>query len=306
MVGSAIVRALRAAGVSDVVTRTSSQLDLRDQAATFAFLAETRPTQVYLAAAKVGGILANDTYRGEFLYDNLAIEANVIEGARRAGVRKLLFLGSSCIYPRLAPQPLTEDALLTGPLEPTNEPYAVAKIAGIKLCDAYRHQYGCDYISVMPTNLYGPGDNYDLQSSHVLPALVRKVVTAEHEGAPSVTVWGTGTPLREFMHADDLAAACLHLMTHYSDYGHVNVGSGEEISIGDLALLIAEVFGYGGEIVQDDSKPDGTPRKLMDSSRLAALGFRASTPLRRGLEDIRARLPEMAWYQRLTAGRGAA
>ena len=301
MVGSAIARALAAAGVSDVVTRTSAELDLRDQAATFTFLAETRPDHVYLAAAKVGGILANDTYRGAFLYDNLAIEANVIEGARRAGVGKLLFLGSSCIYPKHAPQPLTEDALLTGPLEPTNEPYAIAKIAGVKLCDAYRHQYGCDYISAMPTNLYGPGDNYDLASSHVLPALVRKVVTAKHEGAPSITVWGTGTPLREFMHADDLAAACLHLMAHYSGYGHVNVGSGEEISIGDLALLIAEVFGYGGDVVQDPTKPDGTPRKRMDSSRLTDLGFGESRPLRRGLEDIRARLPEMAWYRELVA-----
>ena len=300
MVGSAIVRALRRRGQGEIITRTSDQLDLRDQSAVHAFFRSVRPRQVYLAAAKVGGIHANDTYRGTFLYDNLMIEANVIEAARANGVDKLLFLGSSCIYPKFAEQPIREDALLTGALEPTNEAYAIAKIAGVKLCDAYRHQYGADFISAMPTNLYGPGDNYDLATSHVLPALVRKVVTAKLRRTHTVTMWGTGSPLREFMHADDLAEACLFLMDAYSAPGPINVGTGEEISIKGLLELVAEVFGYAGDIVADPSKPDGTPRKLMDSSRLRSMGFRPDIRLRDGLLRLRDELPTMAWYRELS------
>jgi GDP-L-fucose synthase len=290
MVGSAIVRALEAAGFYNILTRSSAELDLRDQAAVNAFFAETQPEYVFLAAARVGGILANDTYPADFLYDNLAIEANVIHAAYRQRVKKLLFLGSTCIYPRMAPQPLHEDALLTGPLEPTNEWYAVAKIAGIKLCQAYRRQHGCDFISAMPTNLYGPGDNYDLEQSHVIPAMLRKMHDAKQRGAGTVTLWGTGTPLREFLHVDDLAHALLFLMQHYSGEAHVNVGVGKDLTIRELAELVREVVGFEGDLVFDTSKPDGTPRKLVDTSRINALGWGAKKPLREGLEEA------YAWF----------
>ena len=296
MVGSAIERRLRAEGYANIVTRTSRELDLRDQAAVDAFFAAERPEFVFLAAAKVGGILANNTYRGQFLYDNLMIEANVIEAARVHGVKKLQFLGSSCIYPKLAPQPLTEDALLTGPLEETNEPYAIAKITGIKLCDAYRAQYGCDFISVMPTNLYGPNDNYDLQSSHVLPALIRKFHEAKQEGKEEVVMWGTGSPKREFLHADDLADACVFLMQHFSDYGFVNVGTGEDLSILSLAETVKEVVGYRGRIAHDLSKPDGTPRKLMNVDKLHAMGWSHKIGLREGIERVYSDLNGQDWY----------
>ena len=286
MVGSAIVRALEARGHTNVIARTSSELDLRDQRAVHSFLAETRPTQVYLAAAKVGGILANNTYKADFLYDNVMMEANVIEGSRRAGVEKLLFLGSSCIYPKHAPQPMSEDVLLTGELEPTNEPYAIAKIAGLKLCDAYRDQHGCNFISAMPTNLYGPGDNYHPENSHVLPALVRRFHEAKVNGASEVVCWGTGSPRREFLHVDDLAQACLHLMDVHNDAGWVNVGTGEDVTIKELAETVARVVGYEGELVWDTTKPDGTPRKLLDVSKMSALGWRATTPLERGIEAV--------------------
>jgi GDP-L-fucose synthase len=248
-------------------------------------MAEAKPDAVILAAARVGGIAANDAYPGEFLHDNLAIQTNVIEGARCLGVGKLLFLGSSCIYPKLAPQPIAEEALLTGPLEPTNEWYAIAKIAGLKLCQAYRRQYGCDFISAMPTNLYGPEDNFDLETSHVLPALIRKAHEAKVEGRPELAIWGTGTPLREFLHVDDCADALVHLMKTYSSDSHVNVGSGHEISIADLALLVAKAVGFEGEIVFDASRPDGTPRKLMDSSRLFGTGWRPKIGLRQGVSE---------------------
>lgn len=296
MVGSAIQRNLEAAGYDNIISRTSRELDLRDQAAVQAFFAAEKPEYVILAAAKVGGILANNTYRGEFLYDNLMIEANVIEAARVNGVKKLMFLGSSCIYPKLAAQPLTEDALLTGPLEPTNEPYAIAKITGIKLCDAYRHQYGCDFISVMPTNLYGPNDNYNLESSHVLPALIRKFHEAKKNGTPEVVMWGTGSPKREFLHADDLADACVFLMHNFSDYGFVNIGTGEDLAILELAQTIKAVVGYEGEITHDFTKPDGTPRKLMNVDKLHGMGWKHSTGLREGIEDVYAGLAEEDWY----------
>jgi GDP-L-fucose synthase len=286
MVGSAIVRALEARGHANVITQTSSELDLRDQRAVHSFLEETRPTQVYLAAAKVGGIHANNTYKADFLYDNVMMEANVIEGSRRAGVEKLLFLGSSCIYPKHAPQPMSEDVLLTGALEPTNEPYAIAKIAGLKLCDAYRDQHGCNFISAMPTNLYGPGDNYHPENSHVLPALVRRFHEAKVNGASEVMCWGTGSPRREFLHVDDLAQACLHLMDVHNDAGWVNVGTGEDVTIKELAETVARVVGYEGELVWDTTKPDGTPRKLLDVSKMTALGWRATTPLERGIEAV--------------------
>ena len=286
MVGSAIVRALEDRGHTNVITRTSSELDLRDQRAVHAFLEETRPTQVYLAAAKVGGIHANNTYKADFLYDNVMMEANVIEGSRRAGVEKLLFLGSSCIYPKHAPQPMSEDVLLTGALEPTNEPYAIAKIAGLKLCDAYRDQHGCNFISAMPTNLYGPGDNYHPENSHVLPALVRRFHEAKVNSASEVVCWGTGSPRREFLHVDDLAQACLHLMDVHNDAGWVNVGTGEDVTIKELAETVARVVGYEGELVWDTTKPDGTPRKLLDVSKMSALGWRATTPLERGIEAV--------------------
>ncbi len=283
MVGSALVRRL-AAEHCDVLTAPRA-IDLREQAAVREWFADNRPEVAIVAAAKVGGILANDSYPGTFLYDNLMIEANVIEAARQHGVAKLLFLGSSCIYPRLAPQPLVEEALLTGPLEPTNEWYAVAKIAGIKLCQAYRRQYGCDFISAMPTNLYGPGDNFDLASSHVLPALIRKAHEAKLAGAASMTIWGSGSPLREFLHVDDLADACVFLLEHFSDESHINVGSGSEISILELAETVAGIVGFRGTIECDTSKPDGTPRKLMDSSRLEAMGWQPKIRLEAGIAD---------------------
>lgn len=286
MVGSAIVRRLEKDGFDNLILRTSSELDLRDQAAVEKFFADTKPEYVFLAAAKVGGIVANDTYRADFLYENLMIEANVIHQSYVHQVKKLLFLGSSCIYPKLAPQPLKEETLLSGFLEETNEPYAIAKIAGIKLCENYRRQYGCDFISAMPTNLYGPNDNYNLKNSHVIPALLRKFRDAKETGASEVIVWGTGTPLREFMHVDDLAEASLYLMNEYSHLMFINVGTGIELSIRDLAMLIADIVGYRGEIRFDTSKPDGTPRKLMDVSRLKDLGWTAKIDLRRGLEMV--------------------
>jgi GDP-L-fucose synthase len=286
MVGSAILRKLQAEGFDNFALRRSSELDLRNQAAVDAFFRQEKPEYVFLAAAKVGGILANDTYRAEFLYDNLMIETNVIHAAWQHGVRKLLFLGSSCIYPKLAPQPLREEYLLTGPLEPTNEPYAIAKIAGIKLCDAYRAQYGCSFISAMPTNLYGPNDNYHPENSHVLPALLRKFHEARRDGLPFVTLWGTGTPRREFLHVDDLADACYFLMQHYDEPGLVNIGVGTDISILELAQLVQRTVGYTGEIRHDRSKPDGTPRKLMDVEKLTALGWQATIGLEEGIRAV--------------------
>ena len=296
MVGSAIYRELQRRGFTNLVGRSSHELDLRRQDQVIDFLRDEQPDYVFLAAAKVGGIMANDTFRAEFLYDNLMIEANVIHGSFLAGVKKLLFLGSSCIYPKLAPQPLHEDALLTGPLEPTNEPYAIAKIAGIKLCDAYRAQYGCSFISVMPTNLYGPHDNYDLETSHVIPALIRKFHVAKKTGADVVTLWGTGRPLREFMHVDDLAAACLFLMASYDEPGFINAGTGEECSIAQLAETIAGVVGFTGRIEYDATRPDGTPRKLMDSTRLRGLGWFPQITLKDGLASVYSNLRGEAWY----------
>jgi GDP-L-fucose synthase len=290
LVGSAIVRRLQAEGLTNLVTRTSAELDLRDQAAVRAFFAEERPEVVVLAAAKVGGILANSSYPAQFLYDNLMIATNVINAAHEHGVRKLLNLGSSCIYPRLAEQPLRESALLTGPLEETNRAYAVAKIAAIELCDSYRTQYGDHFISAMPTNLYGPGDNFDLKGSHVLPALLRKVVEAAETSADTVEIWGSGKPLREFLYVDDLADACLFLLRHVSMPGPVNVGTGQDVSIRELADLIAEVVGYRGSFAYDATKPDGTPRKLMDVSLLAGLGWTSSTGLREGIQRT------LDWY----------
>jgi len=286
MVGSALHRKLIAEGFQNFVFRTSLELDLRRQEAVQEFFTAEKPEYVFLAAAKVGGIMANNTYRGEFLYDNLMMQSNIIHAAYLNNVKKLLFLGSSCIYPKLAPQPLKEEYLLTGLLEPTNEPYAIAKIAGIKMCDAYRMQYGCNFISVMPTNLYGPNDNYDLNSSHVLPALIRKIHEAKINGDSTVMIWGTGKPKREFLHADDLAEACLFLMENYNDDGLVNIGTGEDLEIGELALLIKEIVGYKGSIQHDLSKPDGTPRKLMDVSKLHGLGWKHKIELREGLERV--------------------
>lgn len=283
LVGSAIVRRLEADGYEDLITRTSKDLDLTDSKAVDEFFSSERPEYVFLAAAKVGGILANSTYPVDFLRDNLAIELSVLEAAHRHGVKKLLFLGSSCIYPKFAPQPMREEHLLTGELEPTNEPYAIAKIAGIKLCEAYRRQHGRDFISAMPTNLYGPNDNFDLETSHVLPALIRRFHEAKESGDATVTMWGTGSPRREFLHVDDLADACLHLMENYSDSETINVGVGEDVSILELATLIKEIVGFEGGISQDTTKPDGTPRKLLDVSRLNALGWRASIPLEEGI-----------------------
>lgn len=285
LVGSAITRRLQAEGATHLILRTHAELDLIDQRAVDAFFAEEQPEYVFLAAAKVGGIHANNTYPAEFLRDNLAIQTNVIHSAWTHGVRKLCFLGSSCIYPKLAPQPLREESLLTGPLEPTNEWYAIAKIAGIKMCQAYRRQYGFDAISLMPTNLYGPGDNFDPQNSHVLPALIRKFHEAKLRGDREVVIWGSGTPLREFLHADDLADAAVFLMRGYSDEQFINVGVGEDLTIRALAELVAEVVGYAGTIATDPSKPDGTPRKLMDVSRLHALGWRHRIGLRDGITE---------------------
>jgi len=283
MVGSAIHRKLTAEGFNNFVFRTSSELDLRNQASVKDFFETERPEYVFLAAAKVGGIMANNIYRAEFLFDNLQIQNNIIDSAYRVNVKKLLFLGSSCIYPKLAPQPLHEDSLLTGTLEPTNEPYAIAKIAGIKMCEAYRSQYGCDFISVMPTNLYGPNDNYDLNKSHVLPAMIRKFHEAKEENKPVVELWGTGSPLREFLHADDLADACYFLMQNYSEPGFLNVGVGSDVTIKELAELIQKTVGYEGEVHWNTEKPDGTPRKLMDVSKLHALGWKHRTDLNEGI-----------------------
>jgi len=284
MVGSAIYRKLQKEGFNNIVTRTSSELDLRVQADVADFFAEEKPDYVFLAAAKVGGIVANNTYRAQFLYENLQIQNNIIHSSYLNEVKKLMFLGSSCIYPKMAPQPLKEDYLLTGPLEPTNEPYAIAKIAGIKMCDAYRAQYGCNYISVMPTNLYGYNDNYHPSNSHVLPALIRRFHEAKVQNLPDVTIWGTGTPKREFLFADDLAEACYYLMQNYDEEGLVNIGTGEDISIKDLAMLIKDIIGYKGEIKFDASKPDGTPRKLMDVTKLHSKGWKHTIDLPEGIE----------------------
>jgi GDP-L-fucose synthase len=283
MVGSALVRRLAGEDVK-LVTADRREVDLCTQAAVFDWFAKVRPQVVFLAAAKVGGIVANNTLRAEFIYDNIAIAANVIHAAHRNGAEKLMFLGSSCIYPKLAPQPLREESVLTGPLEPTNEPYAIAKIAGIKMAEAYRSQYGCDFISVMPTNLYGPGDNYHPEMSHVVAALIRRFHEAKVSGAKGVVVWGTGTPRREFLYVDDMADACVHLMKTYSGAGLINIGTGEDITIAEFARVVAEVVGYSGEISFDTSRPDGTPRKLLDVSRLAGLGWRATTSLEDGLK----------------------
>ncbi|TRX04473.1 GDP-L-fucose synthase [Flavobacterium gawalongense] len=295
MVGSAILRALQAEGYTNFVLRTSAELDLRNQQAVTDFFAQEKPDYVFLAAAKVGGIIANNTYRADFIYENLMIQNNVIHQAYVNNVKKLMFLGSSCIYPKMAPQPLKEEYLLTGLLEPTNEPYAIAKIAGIKMCDGYRDQYGCNFISVMPTNLYGPNDNYDLNNSHVLPAMLRKFITAKRNGDASVTIWGTGSPKREFLHADDLADACLFLMENYNDSGLVNIGIGEDISILDLAYLVKEVVGFEGDILTDTTKPDGTPRKLMDVSKLNGLGWKAKISLAEGIQKVYDEIKDTAW-----------
>jgi GDP-L-fucose synthase len=284
MVGSAIVRKLSAEGYNNIITKTSGELDLRNQQAVNDFFKTERPAYVFLAAAKVGGIMANDTYRAEFIYDNLMIESNIIHASYKNEVKKLLFLGSSCIYPKLAPQPLKEEYLLTGLLESTNEPYAIAKITGIKLCEAYRDQYGCNFISAMPTNLYGPNDNYDLQSSHVLPALIRKFHEAKTNNHPAVTLWGSGTPKREFLYVDDLANACYHLMLHYNEKLFVNIGTGEDLSITELAELVKAIVGYNGDMVWDRSKPDGTPRKLMDVSRIHGSGWKHIVELAQGIK----------------------
>lgn len=283
MVGSAVVRALKNLGFINIITRTSAELDLRDQKSVEAFYEAEKPDYVVDAAAKVGGILANNTYRAEFLYENLQIQNNVIHYAWKSGVKKLLFLGSSCIYPKLAPQPLKEEYLLTGLLEPTNEPYAIAKITGIKMCEAYRDQYGCNFISAMPTNLYGPNDNYHPENSHVLPALIRKFHEAKISGSKIVTIWGDGSPLREFLYADDLADALVYLLQNYDEKEFVNVGCGEDISIGDLAELVKSVVGFEGDLVFDTTKPNGTPRKLMDVSRLFATGWRPKVRLEEGI-----------------------
>lgn len=285
MVGSAIHRQLISRGFNNFVLRTSAELDLRDQAAVNAFFAEQKPEYVFLAAAKVGGILANNTYRAEFLWDNLSIQNNIIHSAHIHGTKKLMFLGSSCIYPKLAPQPLKEEYLLTGPLESTNEPYAIAKIAGIKLCEAYRDQYGCNFISVMPTNLYGVNDNYHPENSHVLPALIRRFHEAKVDSIRQVAIWGSGTPKREFLYADDMAEACIYLMETYNEKEFLNIGTGEDISILDLAHLVAQVIGYQGDIITNPEKPDGTPRKLMDVSKLHQLGWKHNTSLKEGIRS---------------------
>jgi GDP-L-fucose synthase len=286
MVGSAILRKLQQQAHNNLLLRRSDEVDLRNQQAVNDFFAKEKPDYVFLAAAKVGGILANDTYRAEFIYDNIMIQNNVIHASYVNKIKKLMFLGSSCIYPKMAPQPLKEEYLLTGELESTNEPYAIAKIAGIKMCDAYRSQYGCNFISVMPTNLYGPNDNYDLNKSHVLPALIRKFHSAKVEGKDSVTIWGTGSPRREFLHADDLADACYFLMQHYDEAGFINIGTGEDVTIKELALLIKDIVGFTGALEFDQSKPDGTPRKLMDVQKLHHLGWTASIGLREGIEKV--------------------
>lgn len=286
MVGSAIVRRLKSEGFDNLILRTSKELDLRSQNDVMLFFQEERPAYIFLAAAKVGGILANNAYRAEFLYDNLMIESNVIHSSYVTGVKKLMFLGSSCIYPKYAPQPLKEDYFLSGTLEPTNEPYAIAKIAGIKMCEAYRDQYGCNFISVMPTNLYGPNDNYHPENSHVLPALIRKFHEAAILKQPTVTVWGTGKALREFLHVDDLADACLYLMQHYNEREFVNIGTGKDVSIAQLATLVKKITGFTGDIIFDYEKPDGTPRKLMDTSRVNSLGWHPTIELEKGIYAV--------------------
>ena len=286
MVGSAIVRRLQKDGFNNIVTRGSKELDLREQQDVRDFFASEKPDVVVLAAAKVGGIQANNIYRAQFLYENLMIQNNVIDSAYRNGVKKLLFLGSSCIYPKMAPQPLKEESLLTGLLEQTNEPYAIAKIAGIKMTESYRRQYGVNYISAMPTNLYGPNDNYDLNNSHVLPALIRKFHTAKVTHAPSVEVWGTGSPMREFLHVDDLADACFYLLQNYNDELHVNIGTGEDLTIKALAELVKDIVGFTGELKWNTEKPDGTPRKLMDVSRLHNMGWKHRIGLREGISSV--------------------
>jgi GDP-L-fucose synthase len=296
MVGSAIIRKLQAEGYQNIITRRSSELDLRNQQAVNVFFVKEKPDYVFLAAAKVGGIVANNTYRAEFIYDNIMIQNNVIHAAYRNNVTKLMFLGSSCIYPKFAEQPMKEDALLTGILEPTNEPYAIAKIAGIKMCDAYRSQYGCNFISVMPTNLYGVNDNYDLEKSHVLPALIRKFHTAKKNNESTIIMWGTGTPKREFLHADDLADACYYLMQAYEAEGPINIGVGHDIAIKDLALLVQKIVGYEGGIVHDLTKPDGTPRKLMNVDKLTNAGWTAKISLEDGIRGVYESLKDKDWY----------
>jgi GDP-L-fucose synthase len=286
MVGSAIVRKLQSEGYNNLILRSSSELDLCNQSETEKFFNEEKPEYVFLCAAKVGGIVANGLYRAEFIYKNLMIESNVIHSSYINGVKKLLFLGSSCIYPKLADQPIKEEYLLTGVLEPTNEPYAIAKIAGLKMCEAYRHQYGCNFISVMPTNLYGPGDNYDLQNSHVLPAMLRKIITAKSDNEPSVEIWGTGTPRREFLHVDDLASACFFLMNNYDETETINIGVGEDTSIGELAQMVCDIVGYRGELKFNTDKPDGTPRKLLDMTKLHSLGWKSSIKLEDGIKSV--------------------
>lgn len=286
MVGSAIMRNLQKNGFGNIISKTSAELDLRSQGAVEDFFKDEKPDYVFLAAAKVGGIVANNTYRAEFIYDNLMVQNNVIHQSYVSGVKKLLFLGSSCIYPKFAPQPLKEEYLLSGLLEPTNEPYAIAKIAGIKMCDAYRSQYSCNYISVMPTNLYGPNDNYDLTTSHVLPAMIRKFHEAKVNDYPCVELWGTGSPYREFLHVDDLAEACVFLMNNYNEPGHINVGFGEDVSIKELAQTVMTVVGYTGQIKWDTKKPDGTPKKLMDSSKVRALGWEPKISLLEGINSV--------------------
>jgi GDP-L-fucose synthase len=297
MVGSAIHRTLQQKGYTNIVTRTSKELDLRNQHAVNDFFQQEKPQYVLLAAAKVGGINANNIYRAEFLYDNLILEANVIHASYLAGVTKLLFLGSSCIYPKLAPQPLKEEYLLSGHLEETNEPYAIAKIAGIKLCDAYRAQYGCNFISAMPTNLYGPNDNYDLKNSHVLPALMRKMIIAKNTNAEFVEIWGTGSPKREFLHVDDLAQACYFLMMNYNEQQFLNIGTGEDISIYELTELVRDIVGFKGEIKTNTAMPDGTPRKLMDVSKIQQLGWKASISLRDGITAVYNEIKDQKWDQ---------
>jgi GDP-L-fucose synthase len=295
MVGSAIERKLRSLGFNNIISKTSNELDLRNQQQVNDFFASQKPNYVFLAAAKVGGIVANNTYRAEFIYDNLMMEANIINASHINGVTKLMFLGSSCIYPKLAPQPLKEEYLLSGYLEQTNQPYAIAKIAGIELCDSYRSQYGCNFISAMPTNLYGPNDNYDLEKSHVLPALLRKFITAKRNKESSVTLWGTGSPLREFLHVNDLAEACIFLMESYNEKGLVNIGSGTDITIKDLALLVKKIVGFEGEIVLDTTKPDGTARKLMDVTKLENLGWKSSITLEKGIAMVYDEIKDVIW-----------
>jgi GDP-L-fucose synthase len=295
MVGSSILRILKKEGYNNIILKTSAELDLRNQQKVADFFEFEKPEYVFLAAAKVGGIIANNTLRAEFIHDNLVIQNNIIHQSYLNGVKKLLFLGSSCIYPKLAPQPLKEDYLLSGELEYTNEPYAIAKIAGIKMCDAYRDQYGCNFISVMPTNLYGPNDNYDLNNSHVLPALIRKIVTAKKNNSETITIWGTGNPKREFLHADDLAEACYFLMKNYDEPGLINIGTGEDISILDLAKLIKKILEFEGEIITDISKPDGTPRKLMDVSKINSLGWKAKIGLEEGIIKVIEEIKNHDW-----------